>query len=769
MKISVLAIAFAVASTTAAAQTLPAGFATAHIGRPALTGWSDFRSGTFTVSGAGIDIWNSSDQFTYVYRQMTGDGVIVARVSSLQHAHAWSKSGVMIRESVAADSKHAFVTLTGTNGVAFQRRGASGGSSLHDAGGSGTAPVWLRLERRGSTFTAARSSNGTTWSTIGSDSISMAATVYVGLAVTSHDDQAWATATFTDVAMPGYISGGPLPAGWTSSLIGAPGVAGAASHSSGVFEVQGLGADIWNTADQFMFVHRQLSGDGAVVAHVNALQPADDWSKAGVMVRESLAADARHAFGLVSGGRGVAFQRRRSTGGTSVHTDGGAGTAPVWLKVERRGSTFTMSRSADGLTWTVVDSDTISMASTVYVGLAVTSKTLAAPATASFANVTTGAIQASTLPAGWIATDVGAPGLPGSNTSSGGVFTVRGAGEDIWGTYDQFRFTYQQISGDVDVIARVTELEHTHDWAKAGVMIRSSLTAGAPHTSLFATPARGVAFQRRAWTDDESVHTYGGPGAAPVWLKLERRGGHVTAFQSSNGTSWTEAGTEWVTLPSTFFVGIAVTSHDASALTTATFDNVEIRQVGVSTNQPPLVSLLSPANGATFLAPASLTVSASASDADGSVVRVDFYQDSTPIGSSTASPFSIEWEMVPAGTYSLVAVARDDSGNSTVSSARTIDVHDASVPGRAVFVPSSDHATMVTNYVLEVFPAWADTLAANPVVTQDLGKPAVVNGECTADVSRTIGSLAPGTYVAVVTAVSAGGFARSAPSPAFTR
>jgi regulation of enolase protein 1 (concanavalin A-like superfamily) len=90
---------------------------------------------------------------------------------------------------------------------------------------------------------------------------------------------------------------------------------------------------------------------------------------------------------LGSPGKGIAFQRRVTTGGISTHTSGGTGTAPVWVKLERRGNTITAFRSADGTTWTSVASETFSMGSNVYVGLAVSSHVAGTLATSTFDNV----------------------------------------------------------------------------------------------------------------------------------------------------------------------------------------------------------------------------------------------------------------------------------------------------------------------------------------------------------------------------------------------
>ena len=101
---------------------------------------------------------------------------------------------------------------------------------------------------------------------------------------------------------------------------------------------------------------------------------------------------------------------------------------------------------------------------------------------------------------------------------------------------------------------------------------------------------------------------------------------------------------------------------------------------GSSSNLPPAVSITSPPDNATFSAPASVSILAEASDADGSVTRVEFFQGSTKLGEDTTSPYSFAWNNVPAGTYSLTAKATDSSGATTLSSPVSIAVSSGGGP-----------------------------------------------------------------------------------------
>jgi phosphatidylserine/phosphatidylglycerophosphate/cardiolipin synthase-like enzyme/regulation of enolase protein 1 (concanavalin A-like superfamily) len=179
--------------------TLPNGWTTSDIGGVAAAGSASVSGSTFTVKGSGADIWGTADEFRFVYKPLTGDGSITARVDSITNQNAWSKAGVMMRETLAPGSKHATMLVSSSRGLAFQRRTSTNGSSLSTAGAQATAPYWVRITRTGTTFRAYQSTNGSTWTLIGSATMNVTPTIYVGLAVTSHADGAVTTATFSGV------------------------------------------------------------------------------------------------------------------------------------------------------------------------------------------------------------------------------------------------------------------------------------------------------------------------------------------------------------------------------------------------------------------------------------------------------------------------------------------------------------------------------------------------------------------------------------------
>jgi hypothetical protein len=147
---------------------------------------------------------------------------------------------------------------------------------------------------------------------------------------------------------------------------------------------------------------------------------------------------------------------------------------------------------------------------------------------------------------------------------------------------------------------------------------------------------------------------------------------------------------------------------------------------------------------------------------------VDFYVGSTLIGSDTTSPYSFTWLNVALGSYSVSAVARDNRGATTVSAWRDFTVAVSNVPSTAVFTPAVV-PDPIDYYVLEVFAPGSDPNTAAPIASQNLGLPAMVDGECIADVRSLMLSLAPGNYMATVSSVSALEGVLRSPSFAFTR
>ena len=507
----------------------------------------------------------------------------------------------MIRETLSGNSRHAFALLSASNGYGYHTRIDPGGFTNNISGVTGAAPGGCVCVRTGSQIEAFRSTNGTTWTSMGVDVVPMAATVYVGIATTSHKSTVATKAVLTNLKLTAATPAPPANQAPTVSLT-AP--ASGASYTA----------------------------PASIALAASALGRGRDRVKGGVLFRRTLL-------------------------GTDT-------TAPY------------------NYTWASVPAGTYALSAVAY-------DAAGAKASSAATTVTVGTSSSTAVPSPWTASDIGSPALSGSATYSGGIFAANAAGVDIWDASDQFHFIYQAVSGDVDLIARVDSLTTVQAWTNAGVMVRASLAANALHGYTAVTSSNGVYFRRRVSTGATTTSTQGSTSAAPAWVRVVRQGTLVTSYTSSDGSTWTAIGSQTLALSTTAYVGLAVTSHDATARTTAKFSNVRMTTPTTPpANKPPTVSLTAPAGGTSYTAPASVALTASAADSDGTVSKVEFYSGTTLLGTDTTAPYSFTWGSVAAGTYSLTAVAYDNAGARTTSAAVSITVSTTTTTApTAVVVP----------------------------------------------------------------------------------
>ena len=460
--------------TVKVVPTLPSVWADGDIGAPSVAGSASYGNNVFTVSGAGTQIYGTTDAFHFVYQALSGDGSIVARVVSQQGASGYGSAGVMLRETLSATASNAKTSYwPAYHGIYFDARTTTGGNTVEPGSLAATLPYWVKVTRSGNVFTSYASLDGVNWTQLGaSQSIPMASTIYAGLAVNSGSSSTAATVTFDNVSvgsaaapaptitgvsattgaigspvvitgtgfgatqggslvllqgMPvtvnswsatsinvsisnGAISGPllvslapamndsnpviftvtsqPLPTPWLDQDVGSLGVIGQVGFANGSFTVQSAGTQIYGTADAFHFVYQPLSGDGTIVARIVSVQGASGYGSAGVMLRQTLSASSSNAkTSFYPAYKAVYFDVRSNNGSSTAEPGGLPVTLPYWLKVTRSGNIFTSSISSDGANWVQLGaSQTISMASTIYLGLAVNSGSNST-ATATFDNV----------------------------------------------------------------------------------------------------------------------------------------------------------------------------------------------------------------------------------------------------------------------------------------------------------------------------------------------------------------------------------------------
>ena len=224
-----------------------------------------------------------------------------------------------------------------------------------------------------------------------------------------------------------------VPAPWVNQDIGGQ-ISGSANFLNNQFTLNAAGIDIGGSFDTFHYIYQPFNGDVEVIAKVESIGNSNVSAKAGVMIREALTTGSKNAYMALTYGSTSLFQRRTSTNGGTSTTSGTSVRAPYWVKLTRLGSVFKAYQSADGISWTQVGSSvSITMTSSVYVGLAATSKDLTKLNANIFSNVS---VRPATVPV-----------APVLNTAAGGVAQV----DLSWSasaTATSYKVKYGTVSGN---------------------------------------------------------------------------------------------------------------------------------------------------------------------------------------------------------------------------------------------------------------------------------------------------------------------------------
>jgi hypothetical protein len=160
-----------------------------------------YDNGIFSIEAAGSDIWGGNDQFAFLSRETGNNSSISARIISQSNSDPWAKTGLMFRESISSNSRFVMISVTPFNGISLQWRDTVGGSCLKQDFKAVTLPSFLKLSRKGSTFSAYKSADGIQWELLGDVTISqpLSEKFLVGMEVCSHSSQVLNFSKFDNV------------------------------------------------------------------------------------------------------------------------------------------------------------------------------------------------------------------------------------------------------------------------------------------------------------------------------------------------------------------------------------------------------------------------------------------------------------------------------------------------------------------------------------------------------------------------------------------
>jgi hypothetical protein len=193
-------------------ESVPNPWTTSDVGAVGTSGFATYESatGTFFVSGAGSDIWDTADSFHIVSQGFNSDnGAVIARVLGEENTNVYAKAGVMMSASSSPDSARVVLDAKPDGSLEFMARPTAGGPMSFIAGASASFPMWLRLSRTGGQVEGSMSSDGESWTPVGSVGVTLPAGIFGALAVTSHNPGMLNAARFDNVS----ITSGPEPTG----------------------------------------------------------------------------------------------------------------------------------------------------------------------------------------------------------------------------------------------------------------------------------------------------------------------------------------------------------------------------------------------------------------------------------------------------------------------------------------------------------------------------------------------------------------------------
>ena len=367
---------------------------------------------TVFFTSTARDMWHTSDKVEIIRNNMRrmNNMVMQVYIQDFFHAQHWSKTGIMLRESMEPDSRYAAMILSGSNGVTLQSRIVTGEGTRaynwHTDVGE-TAPIWFRVVLKGgNTFTFYNSTDGNEWSQFDEPIVIEdfnTRRMVGGVVLTANSWQGYPTevvfdsfsyeaVTWPTISIPPAAASSPT----TSLDIGNIGnqdkhVGGATyAPTTGVYTVTGpANTDIWNNADRMHFAYFPRSGDFTIQAYVyNIVEPSNNNGKFGVMIRSSLEANAANAYCLVRTARyGPHGQVRPRDGANTESIDAywhRSGADAAFLRLKRVGNTISFYSSLDGVYFDRFAVRDVVLPNDVYVGMAVSSGNWNEKGTASF-------------------------------------------------------------------------------------------------------------------------------------------------------------------------------------------------------------------------------------------------------------------------------------------------------------------------------------------------------------------------------------------------
>jgi PKD repeat protein len=692
----------------------------------------------FTVSAAGSDLWQATNQFGAVFleRGAPENFVATVKVASFDGTHSNSKAGIIVRNNISG-------TPDGRGYLVVSEKGNGETEYMHDAGGNGQVnnsgepvatacpgdnqPTWLKVEKYGTDFIVSCSKNGTAWTQVGAKTTipAAAATQDIGLFVVSHISGTKATAQFSDWAIdtdpeipdpdPEYDTPPSCAAGGASDEFDGPLDEGrwtvrrgpvATSNGNLVLPVTDGDINEGNTGAISYAGQPVPSGDWQVETKIDVAHD-NEWQHAALAQIVDDDNYVKFAATMNSGGtRFLEFQTEtngsRTWHGANVDLPA---TAPstVHLRLTRTGETLAASYSLDGTSWTPMSATaTLKPGGTIGVLAAGDTDAQNVNAMVDYFRVTPDEVAEDPGP------DDGFDGssLDGCRwdrihhyktsrlSVAGGKLSIDTFDADISGSANgdiENLILQTPPEGDWTVETKLTA-PLQDNWQLAGLLLYGDDDHYVKY-DVVADNAPGAPPVRRVelrYEDGGSLTGPGGTDPAPPagdtwWLRLTKTGDTYTGAISADGETWVQTpGSVTVALDDPA-IGLMAIGPDQAAPITVDFDHFRVVPDDVDPGAPTVHAFADPAGGE---APLRVRFSATGVDPDGG--RLDYaweFEDGTAVSRNVTRTYD------EPGTYTAKVTVTDEEGKTasdTVEVTVTPRVNDAPTVEAGADVMSGD-------------------------------------------------------------------------------
>ncbi|MES2440045.1 MAG: Ig-like domain-containing protein [Verrucomicrobiota bacterium] len=456
----------------------------------------------------------------------------------------------------------------------------------------------------------------------------------------------------------------------TGANLGTPATNGSLVRSGDAVTLTAGGTDIWGNADQGYFASQQRSGDFDISIRVESLTQPDFYSKIGLMVRESPAANSRHVYAMVfpsNGSRnnnvgGYEFQYRTNTGGPSAAIYPAVPQPLIsypngWLRLKREGDTFVSYSGTDGVNWKEFARLTLDLPESVYFGLAATAHTASPAATAKI----------------WLQSTRLQPWYFPSRNDCTSCHTP-GAGGGVLGLSTRQLNKPQLFPG-----TGITD-NQLRAWAHVGLFDSPPPEASLSSLDTLAAiedTSASLEKRSRSYFDSNCSYCHRPGGVQAFWdarydTPLTQQGIVYGPVGSDLGIPGARVVTPQDLAHSILYQRVnRVGANQMPPIARNQIDTVavDVLKAWIESIQPapaPVVSLTEPADGSTIVRAADVPMAATATAADG-ISKVEFHQGATLLGTTTTPPYTFVWSRPPQGDFPLTATAYGIYGNSARS------------------------------------------------------------------------------------------------------